>query len=79
MERKVNILSIALFTFLLMLPGALWAHDDEHQTEGGHGSPELYEEGSGMKMHSEKMAPIKSAVNKVNTRNPPNIWKKGVA
>ena len=54
MERKVNILSIALFTFLLMLPGALWAHDDEHQTKGGHGSPELYEEGSGMKTHSEK-------------------------
>ena len=54
MERKVNTLSIALFTSLLMLPGALWAHDDEHQTEGGHGSPELYEEGSGMKMHSEK-------------------------
>ena len=54
MKRRVQTVSIALFTFLLVLPGSISAHDDEHQAKGGHGSSDFYEEGSGMKIQSEK-------------------------
>ena len=54
MKRKFYTVSIVLFIFVLMLPGSSLAHDDEHQAKGEHGSSELSEEGSGMKLHSEK-------------------------
>ena len=54
MKRRTHTASVVLFAFLLVLPGSVLAHDDEHQTKGGHGSSELHEEGSGMKIHSEK-------------------------
>ena len=54
MKRRTHIASIILFTFLLVLPWPILGHDDEHQAKGGHGSSELYEEGSGMKVQSEK-------------------------
>ena len=54
MQRKFCAVSIILFCFLLLLSESILAHDDKHHTKSEHGSSKFYEEGSGMKMHSEK-------------------------
>ena len=54
MKLKIQTASAILFVLLLMIPVSGFAHDSGHETKGGHGSSERYEEGSGMKIHSEK-------------------------
>ena len=54
MKLKIQTASAILFVLLLMIPVSGFAHDSGHETKGGHGSSERYEEGSGIKIHSEK-------------------------
>ena len=54
MKLKIQTASAILFVLLLMIPVSGFAHDSGHETKGDHGSSERYEEGSGIKIHSEK-------------------------
>ena len=54
MRCKIQSITVALFISSLVLPGKILAHDGEHKSQGEHSSPKHYDEGSGMKMHSEK-------------------------
>ena len=72
MKIKIQTASAILFALLLMIPASGFAHDDEHEAKGGHGSSEQYEEGSGMKTHSTKMYSKKHGEYIRNKENPPN-------
>ena len=54
MHCKIQSMTIALFIFLLLLPGTILAHDGEHKSQGEDSSSKHYEEGSSMKMQSDK-------------------------
>ena len=58
-KNKVHATFVILLAFLFLLPGPILAHDEEHQAKDVHGSSEIYEEGSGMKMHSGEQTEYK--------------------
>ena len=77
MKRRTHTASAVLFAFLLVLPGSVLAHDDEHQAKDGHDSSEFYEEGSGMKMHSEKHGEYKEHGEYEKHENPSGRTEEG--